>query len=153
MNVVGFFCEDLRPETAGSETIVGVLPDHMEVPPPPGAIPKIGVYIRIYLDLSEAPQSIVGWLKTPWGDIALGGVEKPVIDQALREARKSNLPYAGLVTRAMIAPFHIKAYGLVTAMITVDGVDHVCGILNLKEPTEAAASVSEPPASQSPTSP
>jgi len=150
MKIVGFFCEDLRPETAGTETIVGVLPDNMIVPGVPGAIPKLAIYLRIQIDMHEAPELITVTLKAPWGEtIPLGKTDKVLIEKAQQAAKDSNLPIAGIVMRAMLSPFGVQGYGLITAVAEFGGAERVCAMLNIRPPDPVSATASEPPAAQS----
>jgi len=149
MKIVGFFCEDIRQETTGTETIVGALPDNMNVPSVPGIFSKLAVYLRVQIDLNEAPDSIIATLKTPWGEtFKLGEADKKILDEALQGAKDSNLPIAGVVIRALFAPFPVQDYGLMTAVAEVGGVERVCALLNIK-PTTPAPTASAQPASQS----
>jgi hypothetical protein len=149
MKIVGFFCEDIRQESAGTETIIGALPDNMNVPSVPGMFPKLAVYLRVQIDLNEVPDSIIATLKTPWGEtIKLGEADKKVLDEAQQSAKDSNLPIAGVVMRATFTPFPVKDYGLITAVAEIGGVERVCALLNLK-PTTPVPTASGQPVSQS----
>jgi hypothetical protein len=150
VRIVGFFCEDIRQETAGSESIIGVLPDNMTVPL--GAIPKLAVYIRIYIDLDEMPQTVFLSLRLPWGDpIQIGEAPDTIFEEARTGARANNLPAAGITMRAILSPFPVAAYGLLTAVATVAGTEHICAMMNIKPPAaQPAPTISEQPDSQSP---
>jgi hypothetical protein len=149
MKIVGFFCEDIRQETAGTETIVGALPDNMNVPVVPGMFSKLAVYLRVQIDLNEALDPIIATLKTPWGEtFKLGEAGKEILDEAQQGAKDSNLPIAGVVIRAAFTPFPVKDYGLITVMAEVGSVERVCAVLNIK-PTKPTPTASAQPASQS----
>jgi hypothetical protein len=55
-SAVCIFCEDIREEKSGQDTIVGTLPDNLLINPPPpklqdakALMPKLGMYLRINL--------------------------------------------------------------------------------------------------------
>lgn len=149
--VIGLFCEDMREEKSGSETLVGVLPDNINMPIP-GALAKLGLYIRFHFDPAVDPGQIFTRIVHPNGEeTKLGELDAAVVKKARDDARAAGVPIAGVISRAMIGNFPVKIPGIVRAIANVGGEDITCAMLNMKalpQPTPATASAQQP--SQSP---
>ncbi|SRR6266545_1445693 len=141
---VGVFCDDIREEKSGQDTIIGILPDNMKLSQIPGVLPKLGIYIRIHIDPKNPPKEIRARLSTPWGqDFDVGHVDHATIATALKQAAVRDLPLAGIVLKAILAPFAFNSGGLATVSVIFDGKESVCAMLNLiavDAPTSATAS-------------
>lgn len=143
MQIIGFFCHDIRAESAGTETIVGAFPDNMNVPSLPGAIPQAAVYIRILIGLDEKPETVRAVLKTAWGDTPIGEATEELLRKAQSSARESGLPIAGAIMRSLIAPFPINQRGLITVVAIVNGQEQICAVMSVK--SNEAISTASPP--------
>jgi hypothetical protein len=92
-------------------------------------------------------------LSNPSGQrITVGKADDSAIKDALENARADNLPYAGVILRSTFTPLRIPAYGLYTAIVNVDGQEHVCAILNIKPNPSATSSPSSSPSQGDPLS-
>jgi Family of unknown function (DUF6941) len=131
LQIVGFFCEDIREEKSGQDTIIGILPDNLQVAQTPGMIPKLGVYIRFLLDKDDAVKSINIRVAPPASPEMPIGDLGHLIEQAKAEAASRDMPYAGMIAKAIMAPFPVFAPGRIAIIVRVDGVDRVCAVLNV----------------------
>jgi hypothetical protein len=143
---VALFCEDIRQETAGSHTLVGVLPDNVNIGPVPGMISKFAVFIRIQLDLDVKPTTLRARMKIPGGKtFELANFESQM-ELAQAQAKSSGLPFAGLIATGVFSPLPITAVGKIEAFVEVDGAEYICGALNLLQPpTPTQVSTASPP--------
>jgi hypothetical protein len=146
---IGIFCEDVRDEVGGTHTVVGILPDNVNIGALPGMIAKLAIYIRIQLDKDYNPKVLKARMKIPGGiafEIAdLAELIRPTKEQA----ESSNMPFVGLVAKAIISPLQISQVGRIEAIVDVDGTEYICGVLNLIQQPEAnarASNASAPPA-------
>jgi hypothetical protein len=131
-SVVSIFCEDIREEKTGQDTIIGILPDNMLIPHIPGALPKLCVYVRVHLDIENSPQIIsASLLNSDGAELALQTWEKSVIDKAFSDAKANAMPVVGLVLKAVMGPFPISAIGKIVSKLRIDDVEFVGGALNL----------------------
>lgn len=147
-SVIAIFCEDIRQELGGQHTLVGVLPDNIAVPNLPGAMPKLGIYVRAQIERNHVPDEITVNFKNSDGtQIPIPTWDKATIEKGNADATINSLPTFGLILTAVLSPFSFPAAGPVMLSVTIDGVTYLAGLLNiiLVSPT-----VSEPPASQSP---
>jgi hypothetical protein len=164
LQVVGFFCEDIREEKSGQTTLVGILPDNINVPPrPPDApaslqprMPKLGLYVRINLSPDEGVRAMRTKLKFPdGGEAEMGLIDEATVAKSLQDAIASNLPVAGLLQYAVLQGLAIPTPpGLITGVLEVDGTEHTIAILRfVHEAGPTSSNASAPPPSQSPTAP
>lgn len=149
VSVVGIFCEDIREEKSGQDTLVGTLPDNAYVPKVPGVFSRLGLYGRIHLDANgPIPKSIIPRLTTPDGsEMGLPLWEQSVVDGAFRDAKFKETPLVGLILRIAFMNLPIPNVGLFTFRVTIDGTEHIGANLRI---TTDPSTASAPPASQSP---
>jgi hypothetical protein len=131
-NVAGVFCEDIREEKSGSETLVGVLPDNLSMTQLPGAMPKLAVYLRVMIDPHRPPKKIKSSIRTPWGQtIPLGEADDALIKTAVGQANANGLPLAGIVLKGLMSPFLVQSQGIILAVVDVDGKEITGAMLNI----------------------
>jgi len=140
-NYIGIFCEDIREETAGSHTIVGVMPDNINFASPairePGQsflFPKMGIYLRINLDTSHKPTgSITARVSFPGlPDMGLGEIAPDAIEKAFAESAANNTPLVGLIFKAVISPLQISQSGLASVFAKVEEKEFLAATLNIQ---------------------
>jgi hypothetical protein len=158
IQVAGFFCEDIREETNGQSSIVGILPDNVRPPPPPPGsppnarllMPRLGLYARLRIPLEGTLKPMPVSLIMANGErLHLGELGTDLIEKARRETRANNLPFSGLVFSAVLQGFQIAQPGVIVAVLESEGVEYQFAVLNLLEPTQASTNASLPPSSQS----
>jgi hypothetical protein len=144
---IGIFCEDIREEVGGTHTVVGVLPDNVNIGRLPGMLPKLGVYIRIHLDKEANPKTLKARMKVPGGTIFEIADFGELIGPTKEQTEATNVPFAGLVAKSTFTPLPINQIGRIEAIVEVDGTEYICGVLNLVQPEAAAktSSASAPP--------
>src|SRR5689334_2870375 len=106
--VIGLFCDDIREEKSGQDTIIGILPDNMNVAKYPSVTPKLGLYLRVHIDPKNPASKIVAKFKTPWDQHEIGGADEDLIKQAVDQANEKKLPLGGIVLKALIVPFQMQ---------------------------------------------
>jgi hypothetical protein len=145
-NVVGFFCEDIREEKTG-HTIIGIFPDNMNVSALPGALPKLGVYIRCHVDPSEDVGPISGKLVFADGDeIPLADFDEAAVKKTQEETRKKGTPIAGFIMIAVAMMVQIKEAGRILAIVKIGKTEILAATLNIQvDPASPAATASPPP--------
>src|SRR4051794_5934383 len=99
-SAIALFCEDIREEKTGQDTLIGILPDNVRVPSFPGAMPKVCVYLRINLPRDTAIRRAKSRLDLPDGtSFAMANLDE-VLDQAKQGATTHDTPYLGLISKA-----------------------------------------------------
>jgi hypothetical protein len=141
---IGIFCEDIRDEVAGTHTLVGVLPDNINIGGVPGILGKLGVYIRIQLDENAHPKTLKARIKIPGGTIFEFADLEPLIATAKAQAKEKGTPFTGLIAKGTFTPLPIPMLGRIEAIVEIDGTEYVCGVLNLISPATDASVASSP---------
>ena len=131
-SAIALFCEDIRLEASGQNSIVGILPDNVNVLKIPEVIPKLGVYVRIHLFNYDDPPSILFRLVGDEEQEFLKNyVEDHITEKAISESRQSNIGYAGIVSHVLASPFQIQQTGLIRALVAVDGDEQLAGAIRI----------------------
>src|SRR5664279_2225184 len=111
-SVLAIFCEDIRTEKNDQHTLIGVLSDNIAVPQIPGALPKLGIYIRAQIETGYIPKKIVvSFHDTTGAEIPLSNWEAAAIKNASDDAKATGSPTYGLIMTAIISPFRVTALG------------------------------------------
>lgn len=155
LQAIAIFCEDIRSEASGQDTIVGTLPDNLNILHPTTSIAaatpmlsKLGLYLRMNFDTQQKPKDVEAkLLNTDNSVILTGSWTQDLIDKAFSDAQTNSMPFAGLILKVIVAPLLIPKSGKLTAISIVDGSESVAGAINLMVHD---ANVFSPPASQSP---
>jgi hypothetical protein len=133
VSIVALFCEDIREEKAGTDTIVGVLPDNLRVPSIPGLFPKIGVYVRTNIRPEFDAGPFTTRIVTAGGkEVSRSEATAEVVNGVRQSARAKGTPYAGFITKIVIAPFPINEAGRILAVVTIGDIEYVAGALNVE---------------------
>ncbi len=138
ISAVGMFCEDIREEKAGTDTLIGILPDNMTVPQP-GSIPKLCLYVRIQFEPKVDPGDIVIRVFLPTGENIMENIIEPELIKGARDkAISRDAPLVGLFSRMTWGNFPAQSSGRVKVSISAGGREWICGHLNIKvAPPEA----------------
>ncbi|MBI2720370.1 MAG: hypothetical protein HY245_02880 [Rhizobiales bacterium] len=132
VSAIALFCEYIRVESAGTETLIGILPDNIQVDRFPGIFPSLHVYTRIHLDPGCDDLAIVVRLLSQ-RDITIIENEIPpdLLRRTLADARKSAAPIAGLISRLSAMPFPIEEEGRLRVVATIGKEELLCGAINI----------------------
>lgn len=152
ISAVAIFCEDIREEKSGQDTIVGVLPDNLVVqsllsPAAPNMarmLPRLCLYMRVHIPSQSQPKEVYATLTDPEGTIITRN-EWPhdQIAKTFSDTRANGSPLAGLILKIVASPFPVVTFGRIVAKAVVDGTEYVAGALNL---INSDATASPPPA-------
>lgn len=135
-SATALFCEDIREESSGQLTLVGVFPDGILVRGFPGAFPKLCVLTRINISPEDPPSSIKTRLVHPDGTAeGENAVDREIIEAACREAKELGMPTAGIHARIISTNFGIRMPGLIRAMVQIDDQDYEAGFLAINAAT------------------
>jgi hypothetical protein len=142
---IGIFCDDIREEASGAHTLVGVLPDNVNIPGLPAVIPKLGVYIRIQLENDYTPTTLRARIRIPGGDTFEMADFTDLIGPTREQAEAANTPFAGLISKGTFSPLPIKQSGRIETIVEADGIEYICGVLNFVV-SDASSGDTAPPA-------
>lgn len=133
LNAVTMFCDDAREEASNTETLVGVLPDNINVPRLPFVFPKLAVYTRIVVPIDFEAKPIV--IKLSFGETEINKTEIPyeVVREALKKSTEAGSPIAGFISRAISNLFQIEGEGRLLVHVQADDLQFVSGTLNIRQ--------------------
>ena len=143
ISAIALFCEDIREEKSGSDILIGVMTDNLnlQIPVPKGTarpkgatggLSKLGIYVRVVLPVDDPVERFDVTLKHPEGtERALGSFSDEGIKETLNEARKRNSPIVGFIFKAIVAPFLLPQDGRLEVHVTTPSRDLIAGILNV----------------------
>lgn len=150
----GLFCEDIREESLGTYSIIGVFPDTVNIQNVPSIVPKLAFYGRIVVEPDTILNPISLVLIMANGDeVPVTTLEAELLERAKQEARASDAGIGTVVSKAVIAQFLVPKYGRVKAIARMEGEgDVVCAAINFQQ-VPTASSEPAPLSAQSPSSP
>lgn len=132
VSAVCIFCEDIRQEQSGQDTLVGTLPDTLEINALPINFPKFAIYLRVHLDVDHQPREISARvLNTNESEISAATWDQTLLDTAFAGSRANQLPIVGLIFKVLVSPLNITSAGNIVATATIDGIDYVAGSLRV----------------------
>ena len=146
INCLALFCEDIREESNGVFTIIGIVPDNVNVatmpvgpsgqPQPDPSIKmwsKLCVFVRINFDPNYEIEEARMRLVPPKGPpMELGSIDRKIIDRSRAEALSKGNLLAGIVMRATLVGFPIPTNGMLKLELVFADESQVIGALNFK---------------------
>lgn len=157
-NVTTLFCEDIREERDNTFTLIGILPDQINLeirddtaaastaPDRPASdrparplpkiptktLSKLSIYIRINFDPTFDIGAPIVRVIAPGGQVAVTRVmERELVQKAMIEARERGNPLAGVVTRVNIEQFR-PPVGSIRVEAEINGEIHLGGAVNFR---------------------
>lgn len=106
------FCDDVREELGGLYSLIGVYGDNVKVPSFPGAMAKLGIYVRLNVSQDFGPCDVDLILIYPDGEEQKATTfSRGMIESAISDAREAENPIAGLYSHLVAAPFNVRMGG------------------------------------------
>src|SRR5262245_11854322 len=127
-SAVAIFCEDIREEASGQNTIVGTLPDTLVLTGAlPGHandkvnLPRLGLYLRLNFDAQgDKPKQLsVKLINTNSQAIPLQGWSNETIEKAFADSRSNGTPLVGLILKMVVTPFVFPGAGRLALVVNV----------------------------------
>lgn len=129
-SAIALFCDDVREEKAGSETLVGVLSDNIRVANIPGFFYRLVLYARLHIfELKEPPTIHFRIVDEAGGIIADIAQDPEEVENIYADAMSTCVGYFGYVARIRMTPFRIEKPGIISVIVSVNGVEQVAGAI------------------------
>jgi hypothetical protein len=145
-NIVGVFCEDIREEKTG-HTIIGIFPDNLEVPQMPGALPKLGIYVRCHLDPAADVGEVSLKMKFPDGqEVPLAKFDEAAVKKTQADTRAKGTPLCGLVLIAVAGMVQLREPGRILAIVTIRDEEVLAAAIHFQLAATPSPTASLPPA-------
>lgn len=158
LSIIGLFCEDIRVESGDVLTLVGLIPDNINMqrlPTPEKGkgpialgegkvISNLCVYARANFEPNDPVNEITLNLVFPdERRMPLGGASADVIQRSKLQAKEKGNPLAGVIMRAQMQGFSLPGPGMVRLEAVIDSEVRLLAALNFKL-AEKTTSSSEP---------
>ncbi len=132
-SAITLFCEDVREEKSGMNTVVGIFPDNIEANKIPFSFAKLAVYTRLILDIDKEYRDISITLMQPGQEKRiLTNVPPDLVAKSKEDARSQRAPIAGIISRTIMAGFKVETEGRIVVTVGVNGEEHISGTLNIR---------------------
>jgi hypothetical protein len=154
ISAFAFFCEDVRREASGKETLIGIAADIMRFPKFPARTRRIQVYYRIRFQVGrEYNQIIIPTLEWDGKPVEAESPSDPfpldMIRHSMIDAEKRKLPYVTAGGRVLLhEPLPIEKPSQLLAFLKVGDDKMLCGALTFVQ-RPIPSSASQQPSEQS----
>lgn len=131
VSCIGLFCESIREEKGGQDTLVGILADNLAVPTFPGTLASMSIYVRVAFDPNHSPGPIAfELLNVDDTSIAEMKFEKALVDGSTAETLVQHHPLVSLIGRLNIGNIRIPHAGRMRLYAVITGQRRLVGALN-----------------------
>lgn len=130
------FCEDVRPELAGSASLVGVMNDNLEVSGLPAVLPKLVTYTRVIFPTDmrvtdcHVELRVNGHPIGPKTDFA-----PELIEQSRETAVRHRAPTYGVIGTLGMTNFAINQDVVIEAWVKTDAIERLSGFVSIFGPS------------------
>jgi hypothetical protein len=149
ISAVGIFCSDIREEVGNQFSVIGILPDNLNVGAVGAAmLPHLSVYARIVMQPGAVPKSMRFYLRLSWQDdpLDLGPVDITALTRDAHTEFERGTPLFTIISRAQAAPFPIMVPGQIICLADIDGVETpICFLRIASNLPQAAEEPRAPP--------
>lgn len=153
-NLMALFCEDIREEKNGVFTLIGIMPDNVNVEisevPKDGeknaelSVPLLGkicAYVRINFDLDTVFRIVKLRLVGPGGEINdLGTLDAATFENAKEKAKERGAISAGVITRVVLGGLNLSKPGPLKLEAEIDGETYLAGAITISLATRGKES-------------
>lgn len=138
-SAVCLFCDDIREERSGTDTIVGIFPDNLTIHQIPAILPRLAVYGRIVVSSENPPERVRVRIEFPW--------DQPPIEHVILEgsrlaseaegSRVKGSPILTVLVKAVLSPMPIQSAGRLLVFVFVDDEEFLGATLNVNVDPDA----------------
>lgn len=164
---MALFCEDIREEKRDMVSLIGILPDSLNIADVADEgdraegqqrhtpLLKLCIYVRINFDVdADIGEPQLRIVMPDGSEHGLGSIPTDTVTGARQKAIEQGNPQAGVIARTVIAPFRFpRGGGVMNLEVAIADAVYLAGALNLRVQTEPgkiiSSSADEPPPSQS----
>ncbi|HVY50692.1 MAG TPA: hypothetical protein VHA07_03940 [Devosia sp.] len=137
---VTLFCDDIREELTGMNTLVGIYPDNVVVNKMPFAFPKLAFYTRLTVPTDFEIEPITVNLLAGEEERQLATFTSELVSLAISQAKADGAEIAGMISRTVHAPFPVAAPTRLRIMAKTPNYECQIGNLNIREGSQSATS-------------
>ena len=144
-SVITFFCDDVREEKSGMDTLIGIYPDNINAPSFPFSFPKLAIYTRLNIDIEDSLGDIKISVSIPGSKTTiLSTLSAEYASKSQADASQNNSPMVGLISKAIAISLSISEPGQLRTTVTIGEEKYVGGVLNIRQVPSPADPTDEP---------
>ncbi len=129
---ITIFCEDIREELGNKVSLIGILPDNLNLSSIPGTLPKLGIYTRIHIPITWEPCALKMFMSAPGTErMLIGETSLELMAESLDMAKRLGGLNGGLTISTIAQSFHIPEPGRIVLECEAPNETFVTGSLNL----------------------
>jgi hypothetical protein len=134
IDAIALFCEDIREEKGGSQTLIGVMGDNIMVPSFPGAMPRLGIYIRLHILTQNSPCKYDIFLCHPNGERGhITTIDEDLVASTMQDAKAAGNKITGIYSQLVAGPFPVTQAGRIRVELVWQEQTRQIGSLNFIE--------------------
>ncbi len=132
ISAIVLFADDIREEKDGRHSIMGIFGDNVLVPSFPGALSKLGMYVRIHIPADMEVPHLKLFITMPDGTRSIvNDVSKEIIDKSLTDAKRDKNRIASIYSVLISSPFGISGAGRISIELDAGSETIYLGSLNI----------------------
>lgn len=129
---ITFFCDDIREEKSGKDTLVGIYSDNLASEKFPINFHRLALYTRINLSVDEKVNEITIRITAPGGiKDELAKLEGEFIRNAQNDAKSKGSRQTGIINKAIIGSAVVSEPGRIEIVVQIDKQEFLSGFLNV----------------------
>jgi hypothetical protein len=159
VTVMALFCEDIREEKDEVITLVGIIPDTVNVATSrkersgltaigvdTRVLAKLCMYVRINFDPDyELPEPKIRLIQPDNVSIELGTIDAATVQKARSDAKSKGNLLAGVISRVTLGGFKLPRTGTLKLEVQLEKEVHLAGALNFQAKPPASSNDSQQP--------
>ena len=133
-NAVGLFCDDIRDEARGVNSVMGIWPDYVKLQPaPPGetAAIRMGIYVRTSVAVGEPPEDIRISLIAGDETISQIEIEASFVASTQKEAIGGGMPNAGFINKVLVPNFPVTKPTMLRLVVSSGDREVIAGAVSV----------------------
>ena len=132
---VALFSVDVRKEVGDTVTIVGVIPDNVTAVSQNSVIPKLVIYVRSLVAMTDKPLSkmIIRFVSPSEDVLAEQTIDEDEMNRITEVFREQESPVATILSEFTIQNFSLKDVGRYFVTSEYNGKEYLAGHLKVKQ--------------------
>lgn len=135
-STLALFCDDLREEASGQQSLMGIWPDYIKLETPENTVAtsRMAIYVRTMIPVDEKAEDLEVSLYA--GDevvLSIASIPAEFVAKTIDEARRGGVPNAGFINRMVASAFPFASQSTLLKVIARSGEqERIAGAASVK---------------------
>lgn len=151
---LALFCDDLRDEASGQQSLMGIWPDYIKLETPGNAVAtsRMAIYVRTMISVDETAEDLeISLYAGDQSVIRIAAIPAEFITKTIEEAKRGGMPNAGFINRMVAAAFPFSGPTLLKVVARCGEHEQIAGaasveLIYLPDVSPQPSSLSQPDA-------